>query len=215
VTKSGFLKLGITSRVTENISYVEKRDAISHDWSKFLEKIHAYPIVIPNSISKPQDFFSEMDLNGFILSGGDNIGDNPERDRIEKSILDYGINKMLPIFGVCRGMQVINAYFGGSIQNISNNDHVNTNHIVKIQNNEFFAETQNLMQVNSYHNNIIKKGTLGKNLTPFAISQHDDTIEGFFHNEFPIRGVMWHPERQQTTFDQKMFQNFFTTSAKS
>lgn len=212
MTKSKFLRIGITSRITENIDYVERRDAISHDWPKFLEKIHAYPIIIPNSISNLSDFFSEMNLDGFILSGGDNIGDNPERDRVEKSIIDYGINKLLPIFGVCRGMQVINAYFGGSIQKISGHEHVNTNHTVQLENNKFFTENQNLIQVNSYHNNIIKKNSLGKNLIPFAISQHDDTVEGFFHNKFLITGVMWHPERQQTTFDQKIFQNFFVTS---
>jgi len=212
MTKSKFLKIGITSRITENTNYVERRDAISHDWPKFLEKINAYPIIIPNSISNLQSFFSEMDLDGFILSGGDNIGDNPERDRVEKSIIDYGINKLLPILGVCRGMQVINAYFGGSIHKISGHEHVNTNHTVQLENNKFFTESKNLIQVNSYHNNIIKKNSLGKNLIPFAISQHDDTVEGFFHNGFLITGVMWHPERQQTIFDQKIFQNFFYNS---
>ena len=52
MTKKNFLKIGITSRITENDTYVEKRDAISHDWPKFLEKICAFPVIIPNSIKK-------------------------------------------------------------------------------------------------------------------------------------------------------------------
>ena len=44
-------------------------------------------------------------------------------------------------------------------------------------------------------NNIIESKDMGKNLKPFAIYGKDNTIEGFFHNELPITGVMWHPER--------------------
>jgi gamma-glutamyl-gamma-aminobutyrate hydrolase PuuD len=51
------------------------------------------------------------------------------------------------------------------------------------------------IEVNSYHNNIIKQEILGNELEPFAISLDDGTIEGFFHRKFPIVGVMWHPER--------------------
>ena len=36
---------------------------------------------------------------------------------------------------------------------------------------------------------------LGKDLHPFAISDSDQTVEGIFHSNFPILGVMWHPER--------------------
>jgi len=46
--------------------------------------------------------------------------------------------------------------------------------------------------VNSYHRNLISEQSLGNNLKPFALSQHDKTIEGFFHESLPIMGVMWH-----------------------
>ena len=41
---------------------------------------------------------------------------------------------------------------------------------------------------------MIKQKNLGKNLEPFATA-NDNTIEGFYHTELPIIGVMWHPER--------------------
>ena len=44
-------KIGISQRITNAQNYVEKRDAISHDWAKFLEKIDLMPVFIPNSAS--------------------------------------------------------------------------------------------------------------------------------------------------------------------
>ena len=210
MTKTKFLKIGITSRITENTTYIEKRDAVSHDWPKFLEKIHAFPIIIPNSISKPKEFFDKMDLDGFVLTGGDNIGDNIKRDKIEKSIIEYGIKNKLPIFGVCRGMQVINYYFGGNTEESSNNKHVKNDHLVEIQKNNFSKINSNdSFKVNSYHHNIIKEKFLGKNLVSFALTKNDRTVEGFFHKNLSIMGVMWHPERQQKPFDKSLFDKFF------
>ena len=43
---------------------------------------------------------------------------------------------------------------------------------------------------------------LGKKLSPFAISKVDDTIEGFYHSDLPVVGVMWHPERDNSNSTQ-------------
>ena len=40
-------------------------------------------------------------------------------------------------------------------------------------------------------------------------SNIDDTIEAFVHEKFPIIGVMWHPEREQKLFDEKIIENIF------
>lgn len=205
-----FLKIGITSRITENTNYVEKRDAISHDWPKFLENFHAFPIIIPNSITKPEEFFDKIGLDGFILTGGDNIGDNIERDKIEKSIIEYGIKNKIPIFGVCRGMQVINSYFGGNLETLSTPEHVKNDHLVEIQKNDFSKIfSDDYLKVNSFHNNIIKEKFLGKNLVSFALTKNDRTVEGFYHEHLSIIGVMWHPERQQKSFDKLLLEKFF------
>ena len=68
----------------ENIqSYNEKRDSISQDWMIFLQKLNLMPILIPNNIDNIENYISELELDGIILSGGDNIGDFPERDVTE------------------------------------------------------------------------------------------------------------------------------------
>ena len=200
-------KIGISLRITNAQNYVEKRDSISHDWPVFLEQLGFSPLLIPNTISDIPTFLDEMKISGLILSGGDNIGDDNVRDKTENMILDYAVSHNVPLIGICRGMQVINTFFGGKIQSTNNSDHVKNDHFVNITNHSLFKNEQ--IQVNSFHHNIITLSNLGKNLSTFAISKNDNTIEGLIHNELPIFGVMWHPEREQENFDQLIINNLF------
>ena len=204
------LKIGITFRIVEEINYIESRDALSHDWPKFLEKISALPLYIPNSLSNLESFLKELEFDGIILSGGDSIGKTPERDKTEKSLIDFAIKNNIPIFGVCRGMQKINQYFGGTYETLSTSEHVGKEHLVDIKQEKFSTLLQlKTIKVNSFHHNIITKDTIGQNLIPFAFSKNDGTVEGFYHSKFPIIGVMWHPEREQKKFDELIIQQFF------
>jgi len=202
-------KVGISFRIVNALNYDEKRDAISHDWPKFLEEIDVLPIWIPNTISDLDSFFTELKIDGIILSGGDNIGKTPERDKTEISLIDYGIKNNIPIVGVCRGMQILNQYFGGSLISLSSKTHVGKEHSLLIQNENFSNILPSEITVNSFHNNVITSKTIGKNLTSFAETKSDKTIEGFSHDSFPIFGVMWHPEREQKTFDKLLLKKFF------
>ena len=204
------LKIGITFRITNAETYDEKRDSLSHDWPVFLEKIQAIPIWIPNSVTNLEQFLQEVDLDGIILSGGDNIGQTPERDKTEIKLIDYAINNNIPIFGVCRGMQVLNKFFGGEQEFLNTDTHVGNNHSIKIKN-ESFSKLINSTDVlvNSYHRNIISVDSLAETLTPFAFSDIDNTVEAFVHSTLPIIGVMWHPEREQKSFDEKIVGSIF------
>ena len=203
------IRIGISLRITEATNYTEKRDSLSHDWAEFLESIDVLPIMIPNSIYNIDEFLENLDLDGLILSGGDNIGDDEKRDNSEKKILEFGIAKKLPIFGVCRGMQVINHFFNGDIDTISNSDHVDKPHSIQIQNKTFIDFLDGSMTVNSFHNNIINKNNIGNDLEIFATSGIDETIEGFFHKTYPILGVMWHPERLKNNKNKEMLSKIF------
>ena len=135
-----------------------------------------------------------MQVQCLILSGGDNIGDSQDRDETEQKIINYSLEKKIPLIGICRGMQVINTFFGGTIETLENSKHVGDPHFVSLNKNfASFLHTEKL-QVNSFHNNVIRQKNLGKNLEPFAMA-NDDTTEGFYHTKLPIFGVMWHPER--------------------
>lgn len=193
-------KIGITLRVENIVKFNEKRDAISHDWVNFLEKANVLPIFIPNTLKDTKNFLEEMKLDGVIMSGGDNKGDDIYRDRTEREIIEYAMEKEIPLLGICRGMQVINYYFGGNQRTTNDLKHVNKHHKILIIENEiqkYFQKKE--IEVNSFHNNLIDKNTVGKNLEIFAISEIDNTVEGFYHKKFPILGIMWHPERKNMT----------------
>jgi len=205
-------KIGITLRVVKFTKYDEKRDAISHDWTKYFSDNNIIPIFIPNNLSNLDLFLDTVNIDGIILSGGDNPGDSLERDLTEKKLLNYGIKKNLPIIGICRGLQVINNFFGGKIEVDASGNHVKTDHEIEIIDDEFKSFfNSNQLIVNSFHNNIILEKFLGKELNIFAKSKYDNTIEGVIHEKFPIIGVMWHPERDKQSNEINLINKFFDT----
>lgn len=205
-------KIGISLRVVNATNYNEKRDALSQDWSVFLQKLDLNPIFIPNTLSDVASYLHDVQIDGLVLSGGDNIGDTPERDKTEKAIFDYAIKNKIPLIGICRGMQVINDYFGGTIEKSNDIKHVGKQHIVEITNKKFSSFFNTIsFSVNSFHYNLIHLKNLGNNLEPFAIVKEDNTIEGFFHKNYPFLGVMWHPERDQNHLNQLLFKKAFET----
>lgn len=188
-------RVGISLRITEAQNYQETRDSLSQEWVPLLEKLSFQPVLIPNNLSNIPVFITEMDIDSIILSGGDDIGKHPIRDKTEKQIIEFAIKSRIPIFGVCRGMQILNNYFNGSLTRNSRN-HVGKRHLLDLVNKKFVENLgMNSIDVNSFHNNIINEKDLGSDLNAFAIFEEDKTIEGFFHNDLPIVGVMWHPER--------------------
>ena len=76
-------------------------------------------------------------INLIILPGGNNLNgkDNLSKIRlnVEKKILSFSIKNNIPTIGICRGMQVINHYFGGKIKKIDK--HMRTKHNVFFEKN--------------------------------------------------------------------------------
>ncbi len=189
-------KIGISLRIVKASNYDEKRDALSHDWISFLEELGFIPVHIPNTLKNLGDFLQEMNLDGIILSGGDNIGENKDRDETEQKLLDYALEEKIPVIGICRGMQLINNYFGGNLSLDNSTIHLAKKHDIQITDKKFLPLFGSpTFHVNTYHRNIIQTKGIGNGLKPFAVFNEDGSVEGFFHDKLPIIGVMWHPER--------------------
>ena len=154
----------------------------------------------------------DMDYDGLILCGGTDLDpvfygqelngsveiDRP-RDDAEWAYLTEFLKTGKPIMGICRGFQLLNAYFGGDL--IQHLDTVSVHrgslehypvHPVRSAENSFLRRMYGEeFFVNSCHHQGIK--TLAKGLIPTAFA--GDLVEAFEHETLPVFAVQWHPEK--------------------
>lgn len=111
-------------------------------------------------------------------------------DELDLKIIEHAVKTQKPLFGICRGLQMINVYFGGSLkQHIDN--HVDTRHsIFKVCPNSHFTFME---EVNSLHHQSI--GRLGEGLVVLYESE-DKEIEFITHESLPIFATQFHPEME-------------------
>lgn len=172
-------------------------------YSKCVENFGGVPLIAAFSGTEE---LAEM-CSGLILSGGTDIAPfffgekiessklsiDHERDDYELLLMDAFYKKKKPVLGICRGIQVINVYFGGTIFQDIGDIHNETFHNIKICTNSILESILgNECLVNSYHHQTIK--TLGKDLIVSAVSD-DSVVEGIEHRNGSVIGVQWHPER--------------------
>ncbi len=178
-------------RITNAQDYDEPRDSISHDWSKRLVSWGKTPMPVPNIGQQAVPYLEAISPAMLILSGGEDIGISPSRDQTEFALLEYALATGLPVLGVCRGLQLINTYFGGTLGLVE--DHVGHPHPVTINNTwtPFYGPTA---RVNSFHNVCIPRQNLAPDLLATAVDS-EGNVEAAEHRMYPLGGVMWHPER--------------------
>ncbi len=196
------------------------RDFLYSDYAVFFEKFGVTLVLIPNAVEKIEDYFDRVSADGVILSGGNDLSSeftgqpvvdirnaSMLRDRQEKKILDCAVGRKLPVLGICRGMQFINCYFGGSLtQNLSRDPsediHIAKTHAISFCDKKAvdFFNTDHI-EVNSYHHQGVYRGQVSPQLGVMAISAKDDVVEGLFHPRLPIAAVQWHPERKGPSFE--------------
>jgi putative glutamine amidotransferase len=204
-------RIGLTMRSARAESYVEERDAIARDWYGFLE--WALPdadlLLVPNAGISVVGWARRLGLDGLILSGGDDPGSAPERDETERSLLSDALDRSIPVLGVCRGLQLIQLYFGGRIRECDRSLHVSTSHTVTLSNGyRGPLEPGSQLIVNSYHALAAPADALGSDLVAFAVSP-DLGAEGLLHRYHAVTGVQWHPERTKpyAAFDRWLVRN--------
>lgn len=183
-------KILITQRRDKVDKTNETRDALDVRWAKILFNLGFMPLPVCSELAGSAEYLEQLQPDGILLSGGNDIGTAPKRDQLEVQLLDYAKNNNLPVLGVCRGMQMINNFFGGSLAQVEG--HVSMRHLLEGN----WAEKQGYKQVNSYHNQAVRLETLASSLESLATT--DGVIEAVRHTTLPWLGIMWHPEREET-----------------
>lgn len=189
-----FMKVFIPANPNDFSNY---KNALSKHNISFIISENIYDITLCNALLLPGGgdiapfFFGEKNKGSYNISLGSDI--------LCFSAIDYAYKKSLPVLGICKGMQIINVYFGGKInQHLKNADLHSFNkkdsmhETIILPNNILNDIYGSCLCVNSAHHQGIS--LTGQNLYPVQYAS-DGTIEGIIHACKPIIGVQWHPER--------------------
>ncbi|MBW8039147.1 MAG: hypothetical protein FVQ85_04015 [Planctomycetes bacterium] len=210
------MRIGITMRVTENASYPERRDSVSQEWGAYIAKVLPEAVLVP-LLNRPDDVIrcmEELNIEGVILSGGNDWDEAAERDETEKRLVDHCMREEIAVLGVCRGMEVLNVLFGGQLEDdiykASEEGHVNVNHTVKIQRCRFANWDEGEILTNSFHSQGIIVSGMSDEFKVFAQTALG-VVEGFYHPNKPVVGIQWHPERDNPAeaFDKQLIRTLF------
>ena len=183
-------KILITQRIDFLKDRNEVRESIDMNLSKLVLSIGMIPIQCSCKILEKfsiNEFLDNLSPDGIILSGGNNIGEYLERDNFEFAMLSWSALNKVPLFGICRGLQILNSFCNGSLAKVEG--HCNTRHII------YGVKEFDNLEVNSFHDFGVKNKNLGKNLVVLAQTK-DNCIEALKHKTNPWLGIMWHPERE-------------------
>lgn len=93
----------------------EARDGLARDWGRFLQWAlpEAAWLPVPNLGAGIDRFAGAWGLDGLILSGGEDIGASLLRDETEQALVTWAEQAAIPVFGVCRGLQLLWTLAGG------------------------------------------------------------------------------------------------------
>lgn len=210
-----------------------KRNYVNQDYVDAVLKNGGIPVLIPfnTDLELTKEIIKIVD--GLILSGGHDVFPKnyneepqmkltevfPERDEFDKVLYFEAKKRDIPILGICRGMQIINVFEGGTLyQDLSYRENTNKHSFElpkqRVHNmntvkgtilNSIFGDST---YVNSFHHQVVKD--LGKDLVISATAD-DKVVEGYEHKTAKfIVGVQFHPEMLIHDFDlaNELFKKF-------
>jgi len=179
------------------------------------------PVVYDEEVIKQQASL----IDGLVLSGGDDVsplmygeepvtklgGTFPERDRFDSLLLKCVLEQHKPIFAICRGIQLTNVTFGGTLyQDMSyiNGSYIKHDQEVRsdLATHSVFIEKESHLyellgghtHINSFHHQAVKDVAPGFKVTAKAKDGVIEAIEKEGDDDY-IVAVQWHPEMMAST----------------
>ena len=187
----------------------------------YLEGIKAaggIPVILPIEMSEADVDRIVETCDGFLFTGGQDVAPelygtkdatgtvvpSPERDNLETLLLSKVLQADKPILGICRGLQFINAFLGGTLWQDLPSQHPSD--IVHRQGKPYGIPTHKVslngdlrtllgkdtLEVNTLHHQAIKD--LGKDLIPMAESPNGLIEAVKMVGKRFVCAVQWHPE---------------------
>ena len=226
-----FLKIGVSScffhpNPTRPIFKNKTLLYFEESMARMMLHFGAIPLILPRQFAKISSGDILRQVDGLLLQGGSDMsptsyaeepiksewkGDR-ERDQYEMELIQEAMHMNKPVFGVCRGLQVINVALGGSLyQDIKTQVegasvhrdwevYEELMHDILIEPKthlDVLYQGEKKQKIISIHHQAIKD--LGNRLVIEARSKEDNIIEAirYVHNSIYVCGVQWHPEFQK------------------
>lgn len=210
------------------------RAGVAEEYAEAIRRGGNIPVVICRTAETSHLAQVVAPLDLLILTGGADVdpvryGAEPspklgkvlrDRDAFDFAVLEAALARKLPVMGVCRGLQVINVHFGGTlwqdlpsefpVKNVRHRgNHVGVRcHTVSIEPDSRLAAvigTTNVA-VNSQHHQAVKRLASGFRSVAHA---PDGVIEAIEHTTLPVAGVQFHPEGLVKYADDETFTRLF------
>lgn len=231
-------------RIPDEEDEIYIKDKTNIHYIGAIQKSGGIPITLPvlEQLNSETIKYQLEIIDGLLIEGGIDVvpslyGEEPkpELDITDKQTDDFiielikqAINMRIPILGICKGMQILNVAFGGTLyqdlkyagldsdshRQLDNNKHDYYKHTINVEKNSELSKmfpNKEILNVNSYHHQAIKD--LAKGFIIDAKSD-DGIIEAIHWDDKKqwIFGVQWHPERQVRIKDE--FMPIFNTFIK-
>ena len=189
-------------------------------------------VLMPGSRGEAEISELMRGAGGLLLSGGPDVHPDrygqtpdsgaglqlrPELDDLEFRVLEYALSQDMPVLAICRGMQVLNVAFGGSlIQDLCGHrnhagDKEHASHLIYVAPGAKSAAiigSAGFFKVNSYHHQGLTEAQRAPRLMSTAYSVEDGLVEGLESPEHSwVIGLQCHPERQDEV--PRLFVNLF------
>jgi putative glutamine amidotransferase len=218
--------IGITASLKEDADSVAERPLGSFvradlDYVAGVAQAGGTPMVLPPIIETVEEMVRGID--GLLLSGGTDLdpsyyGEEPlpelgvtvaERDAFEMALLERALGRGVPVFGICRGLQLLNVALGGTLYqdlpsqfedgSIAHRQQMpkwQWTHEVEVDGDSRVAKIMEAsgLRVNSYHHQAIKR--LADDLVAVAHASDGviEAVESRNLSERWVVGVQWHAE---------------------
>ena len=221
VAKQRPLVVGVTEQWLGGAKGREKNPhaGVGEEYAEAIRRGGNIPVVICRTAETGHLAQAIAPLDILILTGGADVdparyGAEPspklgmvqrDRDAFDFAVLDAAMARKLPVMGVCRGVQVINVYFGGTLwQDLPSEfpvkdirhrgDSVGVRcHTINIEPDSRLAAVvgSTSVGVNSLHHQAVKRLAPGFRIVARA---PDGVVEAIEHTSLPVAGVQFHPE---------------------
>lgn len=177
-------------------------DSLEREYVDFLTRAGFCSFPISSFDSDMNGFVETVNPDLVVLTGGGIVQADAyrcdiegwhqdERDRMEAKLIALSLERGVPIFGICRGMQKLNAFFGGKLSAMPDRPVqrlIGELHPVE-------CTCDNRFDVNHYHQHGVFCGDLGEGIEALATDPGNGAVEAFRHVDCKVIGVQWHPER--------------------